>query len=162
MSPLIPCVLLSLWPLLLLKRGLWTKVRLGDRFSRDCEMVCMVLWRPNALSLSHCCEPLHSHCRGSCADWMETRTCPGCPNTSGAPRTSSTELSWSLLARSSLSNELLQLFPSLHAGSSLHRRFSLSVDAFPITVLAGLRTPKGLRKARASTAPFPSLPSFVK
>lgn len=87
---------------------------------------------------------------------------PSFPSTSRASLTHK-KLSFycGLQTWSFFSTEPLQFSPSLHAGSSPHRRFSLSVDAFPITVLAGLHAPKGLGKAQASTAPlFPSLPSL--
>lgn len=85
------------------------------------------------------------------------------PSTSRASLTY-TKLNFSccLRMRSCFCTERLWLFPA-RARAPLHRRFSPSVDAFPITVLAGLHTPKGLGKAQASTAPSspPSL-FFVK
>lgn len=78
---------------------------------------------------------------------------PSFPSTSGASLTHKNFSFYCVLQTwRFFSTELLQL-------SSLHRRFSPSVDAFPITVLAGLHAPKGLGKAQASTAP-PSLPSL--
>lgn len=138
-------------------------------FCCDCKMGVrghLVCWRQNALSLLLWCKPLYRHCRGSCAGFgwkQEHAQAASFPWHLWSSTTSSSQLCCGSQAWSSFANESLQLSPRLHAGSPLHRRFSLSADAFPITVLAGLHAPKGLGKAQASTAPlpFPSLPFFL-
>lgn len=93
---------------------------------------------------------------------QDSYLCHTTPSTSRASLTHTLSFSCCLQTWSFFSTERLWLFPT-RVQAPLHRHFSLSVDAFPITVLAGLHTPKGLGKAQASTAPSsPPCLFFVK